>query len=175
MHDSITYRATSRPLRLSVRSALSVDSQRVQRYRMTFVQTMEHCARLIRHGCPPKSLLVDESTPDDQVVLQAEVMNSHRFIDMRYCLHSGIGMRGVYALPSSFGLTSEMKLPQKAQCHQWGILAVALLRQYLDTPSMDKLEEILEQYADSVVELSTYPMAVGILQWNTIFWEVRSY
>ena len=106
---------------------------------------------------------MDESAPDHKVMLQAEVMNSDGLYGpspvLRYALHSGVGMRQAYAT---------MK-------HACGLVSAALLRQHLDAPSQDKLWDILSCYTDSVVELSTYPCGVGVLGWNTIFWEVRNY
>jgi hypothetical protein len=103
--------------------------------------------------------LLDESAPDERVVLQAEVTNSARFLDVRYALYSGVGMRLAYDV---------MKQAQ-------GLVALTLLRQHLDAPSLDTLWDILRDYRDSVVELSSYPMGVGVLGWNTLFWEVRDY
>lgn len=103
--------------------------------------------------------LLDESAPDERVVLQAEVTNSARFLDVRYALYSGVGMRLAYDV---------MK-------HAQGLVALTLLRQHLDAPSLDTLWDILRDYRDSVVELSSYPMGVGVLGWNTLFWEVRDY
>jgi hypothetical protein len=126
---------------------------------MTVRQALQLCKRLVQAGYQADELLLDESAPDHIVVLQAEVMNSPRFLDMHYCLHSGVGMRQAYAMMS----------------YANGLTAVNLLRAYLDPPSMDTLLAILHDYSDSVVELSTYPISVGVLGWNTLFWEVRNY
>lgn len=115
--------------------------------------------RLLRQGFQPGELLVDESAPDERVTLQAEVMNSDRFIEMRFAVHSGIGMRQAYDIMH----------------HTRGSVAMAILRRYLDAAAMDKLEEILATYRDSIVELSAYDCSVGVLGWNTLFWEVRNY
>lgn len=104
-------------------------------------------------------MLLDESAPDHQVVLQCEVINGPEFVTMRYCLHSGVGMRDAY--------------DQMGHIH--GLSAVQILRQHLDAPSNDMLWEILNKYNESVVELSTYPFGLGVLGWNTLFWEVRNW
>jgi hypothetical protein len=126
---------------------------------MTIKQALQLCKRLLQVGYQEDELFLDESAPDRIVVLQAEVMNSPRFVDMHYCLHSGVGMRQAYAMMS----------------YANGLTAISLLRTYLDPPSMDMLLAILCDYSDSVVELSTYPIGVGVLGWNTLFWEVRNY
>ncbi len=93
------------------------------------------------------------------VRLQCEVMNSPRYLEIRYAWNSGVGMRQAYDQMRS----------------RYGLQALLILRRYLDAPSFDNLQWILETYCDSVVELSAYPMGVGVLGWNTLFWEVRNY
>ena len=115
-------------------------------------------ANLIADGFKPCELLVDESAPDHCVQLQAEVMNSTRFVYMRYALASGVGMRPAY---------------ERMQ-HTEGVRAVMLLRQFLDGASMDNLERLLDLYNNAVIELSAYPCKVGVLGQNTLIWEVRS-
>jgi len=117
----------------------------------------------VRWGYSPNEVLADESSPDHRVCLQAEVTAggpSHIPNPiMRYALFSGVGIRQAY---------DQMD-------HVWGIRALEILRFFLDPPSMDKLEEVMSNYPQAVVELSTYPIGVGILGWNTLFWEVRNY
>lgn len=86
-------------------------------------------------------------------------MNSPRFVDMRYALNSGVGMRQAYPIMRP----------------AWGATAMLLLRRYLDVSSMDMLEQILICYNESIVELAAYKISVGLFQWNTLFWEVRNY
>ena len=141
---------------------------------MTAQQTMAHCKKLLTTGVAPNDFYLDESAPDHRVTLQAEVMNSPRFIDMRYALHTGVGMRDAYAMPSSFPWCPR-KPVNGLMHHSWAAPAVAILRHYLDAASWDNLETILQEYRDSVVELSAYDCPVGVLGWNTLTWEVRSY
>lgn len=57
-----------------------------------------------------------------------------------------------------------------------GIIAVSLLRSYLDANSYDWINELLLRYPGHVVEFSTYARCWGTLPgYNTIFWEVRNY
>jgi hypothetical protein len=134
-------------------------SVKAQRYRIPPRQMMLLCGNLMLQGFRAEELLIDESAPDDRVVLQAEVMNSERFMDLRYALYSGVGMRQAYPT---------MK-------HLNGLRALSLLRRYLDAPSMDCLIDILEHYHGSIVELSTYEIPVGQFGWNTLVWECRNY
>jgi hypothetical protein len=114
---------------------------------------------LRKAGYQDSELLIDESAPDHCVQLQAEVMNDPNFVYMRYAVRSGLGMRQAYPT---------MK-------HAYGATAMRILRHFLDCESIEELERILCEYSnDTVVELSSYPIRLGRLNWNTIFWEVRS-
>jgi hypothetical protein len=148
------------PEKVSVRNVLAGGDERVQRYRLGPAFAHAHCVSLIKtHIVTPEQLILDESAPDHLVTLQAEVRNSERFIDMRFALHSGVGMRPAYAAMKPVS----------------GIRAVTILKEYLDAPSWDNLCEILHVYSESVVELSSYSVPVGVLGLSTIIWEVRNY
>jgi hypothetical protein len=148
------------PPAVSVRNTGVPGQMKMQRYRMPPCEAYEHCQGLIRAGYAVDSLLLDESAPDDCVTLQCEVMNSSRFIELRYALNAhGMGMRQAYEIMS----------------HAWGSRALTILRRHLDASSQDNLFRILEEYGDSCVELSAYSIPVGVLGWNTIFWEVRNF
>lgn len=150
--------ATLPPL-MSIRSAVAIGTRQAQRYRLSPKQMLKLCNGLLKRGYTSEQILVDESAPDHLVELQAEVMNTRRFIDMRFALHSGVGMRQAY------------KQMQPA----WGTRAMIILRQFLDPTSMDCLERILHDYSNSIIELATYQGSVGVLGWNCLFWEVRNY
>lgn len=146
------------PLRVSLRTT-RIASVKAQRYRLVPYKMINLCERLLHQGFSYNELFVDESAPDHCVQLQAEVMNTERFVYVRYVLRSGVGMR-------------EALVRSK---HIEGAAAMHLLRSHLDCDSMDTLERLLQEYPDAVVELSAYPHKVGMLQKNTLFWEVRNY
>lgn len=50
-----------------------------------------------------------------------------------------------------------------------------MLRAAMDSPSFDNLERLLHDYPDHAIEFSTFRRPVGVLNENTIFWEVRYY
>lgn len=57
-----------------------------------------------------------------------------------------------------------------------GAVADLLLSRYMDAPSRDNLRRLLyEDYQDNIVEFTCYNRGVGVLGWNTVFWEVRHY
>ena len=149
------------PQQISIRS--TVPGSAHQAYRLPIDQLVQQVERLLRQGVPEETLLLDESAPDEHVMLQAEVMNSDGLYGpspvMRYAVGSGVGMRQAYGVMT----------------HACGVRAAALLRAHLDTPSQEKLWSLLATYRDAVIELSSYPFSVGVLGWNTLFWECRNY
>ena len=66
-----------------------------------------------------------------------------------------------------------MREAYPAMQHVNGWRAHALLREFLDGDSWEALQWIWDNYPDHVVELSSYPFGVGVLRWNTLFWDVR--
>lgn len=60
-----------------------------------------------------------------------------------------------------------------------GETARAFVRHYLCPRSLDCLDELLSyegtMYQSGVIEFSCYRVGVGLLGWNTIFWEARLY
>lgn len=144
--------------KFSLRTAARASDRRAQRYRITANRMERLCRRLICEGYKPEDLLVDESAPDDTVLLQGEVLNTPEFVELFYVERSGIGMRQAFPLMKPVA----------------GIRAVQILRHYLDADSCEDLFQILAEYHTSVVEFSVYPKRVGRLQRNTLIWEVRT-
>jgi hypothetical protein len=153
-----------KPPQISVRNTKAGGDTRVQRYRMTPEEAAAHCKDLIQHYIvQPGELVLDESAPDHLVTLHAEVWRGPTGLEMRRALDAGVGMRPAFSVDN----------PQ--QQHVSGLRAVFTLREYLDAPSYDCLQETLEHYPDSVNELSAYRVTLGVLNWNTVFWECRNY
>lgn len=146
------------PERVSVRCT-RVNSKIGQRYRLPPNEASKLVGNLLLQGFRPEEIYLDESAPDQCVTFQCEVMNSWRNYDIRYSLNSGMGMRQAYE-------TME---------HANGLEARMLLRRFLDAPSLDKVDELLYEYPNDILELSAYSCPVGVLLWNTIFWECRGY
>lgn len=57
----------------------------------------------------------------------------------------------------------------------FGPPVVPILRMILDTRSSENLERLYDMYPGHVIEFSVFKRPVGILGWNTIFWEVKRY
>lgn len=58
--------------------------------------------------------------------------------------------------------------------HFKGLRASFILQKYMDSDSWECLNEILNEYEFPVVELTCFSRQVGVLGWNTIFWETRT-
>lgn len=131
----------------------------MQAYRLSPQKAWLMVESLEKSGFRNEDIIMDESAPDHKVVLQAEVVQSERYLDMRYALCSGVGMRQAY----------------EQMTHANGLRAKAILEQHLDASSCDTLNELLEAYSGYVIELSSYSCVVGVYSHNTLFWEVRNW
>lgn len=104
---------------------------------------------------------VSEMAPTELTLIQGEVMQCETgSISLFYSIIAK-PMREALALGG-------------VQCK--GIIAVSLLRHFMDTASYEWLQLLLERYPDHVVEFSTYDVCWGTVpNRNSVFWEVRKY
>jgi len=130
------------------------------------------------HGAPDPPLLFDEAAPTEHIVLHAEIAATERGLYVRHsCLP--VHQRELWEI--------DRRGEQSVVTHTWGLKASHLLRSYLDDPSWECLNEILSgqrgednswggnlNFAYPVVEISCFDISVGELNWNTLFWEVRT-
>lgn len=108
----------------------------------------------------PKHFCFNEPAPDDQLLIQGEVMRTPGGLYLQYSTERFIPMR--IAL-------------RKAKIAQ-GLKAKLILEHFLTLASYEELMGLLERYPDAVVEFSTYDKCLGNLPHrNTIIWEVRNY
>lgn len=108
----------------------------------------------------PGHFCFNESAPDDQLLIQGEVMWTPGGLYLQYSTERSIPMR--YAL-----LTAKTAS---------GLRAKLILEHFLTLASYEELMGLLERYPDAVVEFSTYDKCLGNLPHrNTIIWEVRNY
>jgi hypothetical protein len=60
--------------------------------------------------------------------------------------------------------------------HAYGIVAVTLLKHFMDANSYEWTQTLLDRYPSHVIEFSTFSTQWGTLpNFNTVFWEVRNY
>lgn len=115
---------------------------------------------LVQKGIQPSSLYISQMCPTERTKIQGEVMQSEHYIDLWY---SKIAkpMREALALESY---------------HVNGLTAVIQLRKYLCASSWAWMQELLENYPHHVIEFTTFDVCWGtVTNYNTVFWEVRSY
>lgn len=104
---------------------------------------------------------VSEMAPTELTLIQGEVMQCEQGSISLFYSTIAKPMREALALGG---------------VQQRGIIAVSLLRHFMDTASYEWLQLLLERYPDHVVEFSTYDKCWGTVPHrNTVFWEVRKY
>lgn len=107
----------------------------------------------------PSDLYISEMAPTDRTVIQGEVQQSCRHLDLYY---------------------SVVKKPMRQSLIEggrqvYGLQAKTILEYYLDTPSLEHVNYLLNAYPNHVIEFSTYAIAWGTIpNRKTVIWEVRS-
>lgn len=114
-------------------------------------------SEVIASGLAPHQVYFSLMAPTARTLFQGEVMQSEHSLEL-YWTNVAKPMRDALA---------------ERAYRDSGIIAVSLLRYYLDAPSFDWLQALLERYPGHVVEFSAYSVCCGTLGLNTIFWEVR--
>ncbi len=102
----------------------------------------------------------NESMPDERLVLQGEICQAERGLELSYSEEPNLRMR------EALGRAT----------HVSGVNVLMVLRRHLWPSSYDDVRELITTYPDGAVEFSTYSCEVGdrCLR-NTVFWEVRNY
>lgn len=113
----------------------------------------------IELGVPRESIVLNEIGPGEFIAIQGEVMLSPNGMDLRYSTEKLL-MRQALA---------------KSQKHVSGLVAQQTLLAFLDPTSYDNLQRLFDDFPDAIIEFSTYSKPVGVLQNNTVIWEVRNY
>jgi hypothetical protein len=108
----------------------------------------------------PRRMRFNEAMPDEDVVLQGNVWHDGQ-LRLEYSRQEGISHR------------EAVRQPHVRQAE--GLLAVSLLRTFLDPSSYDDIQELLDDYEGAIIEFSAYGRKVGLLHRNTVIWEVRGY
>lgn len=137
---------------------MTTASKQIQGYDFDAVTAFRRGLAAICNGMNHGDILVDEQAPDHLSTLKGEVMRNQFYLYMRYDQTPGLRMRAAYPT---------MK-------HMEGLRAVHLLKQHMDAPSWDMLNDLFDRYPDAMIEFSCYSRPVGHFKLNTIFWEVRT-
>ena len=131
--------------------------------RYASVSSMGRCVYgIAKHDIKPDQLdnavICEYPQAKANTVMNAEVMESEHGMYLRYKTGNMV-------------MRKAMKSPTVAT----GLVALSILRTYMDDTSFDTLLELYNTYRDHVIELTVFDRAVGTHNLPTIFWEVRKY
>ena len=102
---------------------------------------------------------------DPHIIFQGEYTENGGFAELRYTF---VKEPMLYAF-------------KKQSLRASGVAARWLLRKYLDPPSLETLDELVLRHTDfsnvyvPTVEFTSYDVAVGVWNRNTVVWECRNY
>jgi hypothetical protein len=113
----------------------------------------------LNSGLNHQDIYISAMAPEHLKTFQGEVVRSPNGPRLYY---------NTQALPMREGFAIEQKWVN-------GATAMRLLEHYMDASSFNWLQQLFDLYPGHVVEFSCYSRAVGTLELNTIWWEVRSY
>jgi len=120
-------------------------------------------------GIPTEGLAFNESMPDENLTIQGEVCdNPWGPASSPWAPTGYLVVYSTIKKPMNIALAEERLVLE-------GLAADHLLKRNLDTQSMIDLERLLTQFPSSVIEFASYSCAVGQLDRNTVFFEVRNY
>ena len=129
---------------------------------------------LIQHYVYRDKILFDEALTDSWITLQGEIMADYQGLYLRYS-HAQMHQRTLWQSESYWyeqkhkGHTFEHGV-----FHAFRLQASAILQNYLDADSWEDINRILREYEYPVIEFTTCNRPVGVLDRNTLIWEVRT-
>jgi hypothetical protein len=140
-------------------------------YDVTHDKRAEILPRWVAQGADPALVMHTEGAPDDKIIVQGELRplpDGHYFFPT-------ILPSGPYFYCSFEKLKMRDALKASSQ-HLYGLRVLELLRHHMTSASFEDLQELREQYPDSVIELSVYSTCLGdIPRRNHLVWEIRNY
>ncbi|MFM9873695.1 MAG: hypothetical protein ACKVQS_09560 [Fimbriimonadaceae bacterium] len=117
-------------------------------------------AKWVTQGAEPNRITVNESAPDDLILIQGEIMRSTDYLTLSYS-----------TLP--YPMRTALKMHRQ---NAKGIVALEILRFFIDPSSLYDIFMLLDKYDDAVLEFSTWDICIGdVPRRNTVVWEVRNY
>lgn len=116
--------------------------------------------KLVESGISADSLYLSGMAPHHLGTIQGEVMRSTDYLTLRY---------NTQKLPMREGFSVE-------NLQATGSVALILLRYYMNDPSYEWLNVLLDRYPEHVVEFSCFSCCWGTVpRHNGVIWEVRNY
>lgn len=130
------------------------------RFDIPFEKVPEEIEKMEKVGINRNILRFNQSMPNDDLVIQGEVID---YIGGWHLTYTTVKK------PMLQGMKQETRFAK-------GLTAKIILKTCMDPSSFEDLNAIMEIYSDSVTEFSTYSINVGDIKGrNTVFWEVRDY
>lgn len=166
------YLAGSPELPETIAVRVKLPNNPFMRYHLSLKGALEYVEQLKHeHGIARELTQFSEHAPDHVVKLQGEICrpdysNLYLRYDDRCVQVSG---------PNDPPCRIRYVLESNRVKHAIGLTAHLILKENMDGPSWDCLQELLQIYPDAVIEFAVYDKPVGVLGWNTITWEVRNY
>lgn len=126
-------------------------------YNVTNVDTK--LEEFMKKGADYGKFIVNESAPDELLLIQGEVMRNEKGLSLFYSKEKG-KMRDCLVRGESVE----------------GVCAQTILKLYLNDNSYSDMMELLDLYPNHIIEFSTYSICLGDCKHrNTVIWEVRNY
>lgn len=159
------YCGESTPAVVGIRHVGTSFSRRAVSLRLPRTEAVNYCNKLSPETREDK-ILIDEGVVDKSITLQGEIMLTELGLYLRYGVLQ-VHQRELWKLESNYQQAGFVQ-------NLFGLQASLILKRYMDTSSWEKLNEILAEYEDAIVEFTCFDRKVGQLKWNTVFWEVRT-
>jgi hypothetical protein len=148
------------PMGLMCNSRPGIQLPNYDKWCFDFVELFNVYMKWIELGINPNSITISETTFNaGGDIFQGEVMRTPEYIYLYYTTVSG----------------SMRKALKQEGKHATGIIAVELLKYYMDSSSYDNLQQLWDEYPDSIIEFTVCRDSLGTQNLNTVFWEVRNY
>jgi len=122
-------------------------------------RVFETCERWTKSG---RNFMMDDGCPDYKRVLQGEVCRTYRGFEATLDLSCRYPMRVAFA--------------KGCMRPYQGIVALSIIRAFMDECSQEDLWELLDKYPDATIEFTTFSVDVGVFpNRNTLLWETRDF
>jgi hypothetical protein len=111
-----------------------------------------------------RTFIMDDGVPNDRTTMQGEIVRTTASLE------------GFIAVAATRGLPPMRQSIAAGMHRSYSWLQVRMLMaKFMDDPSRDDIDALLDLYPDHAIEFACFDCKVGNLRRNTIIWEVRLY
>jgi hypothetical protein len=161
------WRASGFRGKVVLRTLLNVGGSGLCRYGLSPDEVDGAFEEFAAAGVPPELIMVNESAPDDSMIIQGEYLNDISVID-------GEVLWGWFF----YSRAQPQMRKALADAPEWarGLRADLLLRDAMTPSSYEDWQVLLERYPGHALEVSVYGHCLGDIPGrNALVWEVRRY